>query len=172
MADRAHGVLRWGNGERRLVNQYLEDGNIDPTRVGSAAYLRTIKRQEALWERHSNKNFYQNVRRQTAQWQADGERRGGRRAGNPDAGNDDDDDDDDNDDDDDDVGEDGDEAQGVAGEAAMAQPPPRRRAAPAARESFLLHHSKFILHIINNLSFTQELLDELLHPLKTETRHC
>ena len=82
MADRSSGVLRWGNAERRLVYQYLNDGRIDPTQVGSASYLRTIKVKEPVWDRHSNKNFYQNVRRQTAQWEADRPRQGGRRGPN------------------------------------------------------------------------------------------
>ena len=82
MADRAAGALRWGVQERRLVEQYLNDGKIDPTKVSSASYLRGIKVQEALWDRHTNKNFYQNVRRAVALWQANQPREGGRRAAN------------------------------------------------------------------------------------------
>ncbi|CAB9497191.1 expressed unknown protein [Seminavis robusta] len=72
MANRAAGVLRWGNEERLKVSQYLEAGNIDPTRMNSATYLAHLKTLEAVWDRHSNKNFYQNVRRAVQAWQAEG----------------------------------------------------------------------------------------------------
>ena len=72
MGDRGQdGVLRWGDEERRKVYQYLNEDKIDPNRMESATYLRGIKSMEAIWERHSNKNFYQNVRRQVARWLAD-----------------------------------------------------------------------------------------------------
>ncbi|CAB9530746.1 hypothetical protein SEMRO_3025_G342300.1 [Seminavis robusta] len=72
MANRAAGVLRWGNEERLKVSQYLEAGNIDPTRMNSATYFAHLKTLEAVWDRHSNKNFYQNVRRAVQAWQAEG----------------------------------------------------------------------------------------------------
>ena len=78
MGDRAAGPLRWGEEERRLVDQYLRDGRLDPTRIKSSTYLRSVKRREALWDRHPGKNFNQNVRRQVLQWQTDRERDGGR----------------------------------------------------------------------------------------------
>lgn len=85
MAGRgAGGVLRWGDEERRLVFAYLNDGRIDSNRVGSAAYLRSVKVREAIWDRHANKNFYQNVRRQVTTWLAGQERAGGRRGGDED----------------------------------------------------------------------------------------
>lgn len=80
MSDRASGVLRWGEEERRLVEQYLNDGRIDVTQVQSATYLRSLMRLEPVWDRHVKKNFYQNVRRHVAQWQASQPRQGGRRA--------------------------------------------------------------------------------------------
>ena len=80
MGDRAAGPLHWGEEERRLVDQYLRDGRLDPTRIKSSTYLRSVKRREALWDRHPGKNFNQNVRRQVLQWQTDRKRDGGRRS--------------------------------------------------------------------------------------------
>lgn len=71
--------LRWGDEERRLVFQYLEDGRLDPKRMNSAVYLRSIKTLEPCWDKHANRNFYQNVRRQVAAWQSSQHRAGGRR---------------------------------------------------------------------------------------------
>ena len=106
MAQRANGPLRWRDEERRLVEQYLNDGRLDATRVGNAAYLRTIQQREPIWARHPAKNFYQNVRRQTAIWLAAQPRAGGRRAAGGGAaaagGQGDDNDSDDEDDEDDD----------------------------------------------------------------------
>lgn len=83
MAGRgAAGHRRWGDEERRLVFQYLQNGQLDPNRIESAAYLRSIKVREDIWDRHENKNFYQNVRRQVTTWLAAQERGGGRRGGN------------------------------------------------------------------------------------------
>lgn len=112
MGDRAAGVLRWGEAERRLVRQYLEDGRLDATRVGSASYLKRIMDKEDVWKRHPAKNFYQNVRRMANQYQVDQERKGGCRRNdenknedNNDDGEDDGDDDkeEDNEDDDEDA---------------------------------------------------------------------
>jgi len=126
MAGRGAGEpQRWGDEERRLVYQYLNDGRLDPERVESAAYLRGLKVREAVWDQHVNKNFYQNVRRMVASWQAAQRRAGGRRGGGDggdDGGGGGGGDDDDDDDDDDDAG---------APEPAQARPPAR---APQPRE--------------------------------------
>ena len=57
-------TVRWGEAENRLLADYLQDGRLDLERVvGSASYLSHLKQQETVWNRHSNKNFNQNVRR-------------------------------------------------------------------------------------------------------------
>ena len=77
--NRAAGALRWGLEEKRLVSQYIQDGRLDPTRVGSAAYLATLKPLEPLWARHIPKNFYQNIRRNVASYMAEQDGIGQRR---------------------------------------------------------------------------------------------
>ena len=79
MADPANDPLRWREPEKALVRQYLDDGRMDPTRVNSASYLRSLKMWERLWAWHPNRNFYEGVRRVTAIWLAAQPRGGGRR---------------------------------------------------------------------------------------------
>ena len=67
----AHGALRWGLAERRLVMQYLNQGWLDPNRAGNAGYLHEIQQQEELWARHAARNFYQNVRQEIARWRVE-----------------------------------------------------------------------------------------------------
>jgi hypothetical protein len=68
MAGRGNAPLRWDDDERRLVFDYLGDGRLDPNKVSSAVYLKSLKIKEAKWDKHDNKNFYQNVRQQVASW--------------------------------------------------------------------------------------------------------
>ena len=77
MAGRGDGGDRWGEAERHLVLAYLEDGRLDPDRVGSPAYLQFVKQREDLWKRHGNKNFYRNIRKQVNSWLNGNEGRGG-----------------------------------------------------------------------------------------------
>jgi len=105
-ADRqAHG-LRWGTDERRLVDRAFQrgpghPGGIDPTQMMSAQHMRDLHNREALWARHNQRNFNQNVRRRVRELEAEANLAGQRRRQN------DDDEDDDNDgDDDDDAGDD------------------------------------------------------------------
>jgi hypothetical protein len=55
--------VRWGEAEKKLVLLYLHDGRLAVDRLSSASYLAQLKKEEPLWDRHSNKNFNQNVRR-------------------------------------------------------------------------------------------------------------
>jgi len=66
MADHRAGVLHWGKDERAKVARYLHQGWIDFSLLSLAAYMAGLKSREPIWERHPQKNFNQNVRRQCA----------------------------------------------------------------------------------------------------------
>ena len=110
MADRQAGSLRWGRQERNMLRQYLENGQIDFTRLDSANYIDELAGREAIWSRHLNtrngpRNLRQNIRRGCNEWRTERDRQGRRGGGNANpggnaggnGGNDDDDDDDDDD---------------------------------------------------------------------------
>lgn len=106
-ADRRARALRWGNDERNLVDSYFRRGptharGLDPSRVNSIMYMRDLREQEALWRRHPQRNFNQNVRRRVSELQAEANYPG--RAARPNPPDDEDEDEDDEDilDDDDD----------------------------------------------------------------------
>jgi len=79
MVARASGALRWGRGERELVQKYLDAGRIDFTRLDDVEYLRGIQSKEDLWKRHPPRNFYQNIRRACSVWQVNNNLEGARR---------------------------------------------------------------------------------------------
>ena len=87
MANRRAGALRWGEEEKHLIRQYIQAGNIDFTRMGDVAYLRTLMDREAVWSRHPPRNFYQNIRRAVDVHQADELLNNGRRNNNNDNNN-------------------------------------------------------------------------------------
>jgi hypothetical protein len=59
---------RWNEPEKNLLMAYLKDGRLDISRIDSSSYLAQLKKNEVLWDRHPNKNFYQNVRRTLLSW--------------------------------------------------------------------------------------------------------
>jgi hypothetical protein len=145
MAGRGNAPLRWGDEERRLVFQYLQDGRIDTNRIESAAYLRSIKVREAVWDRHANKNFYQNIRRMVTTHLAGQQRSGGRRGG----GNEDEAAEDNGDDDDDD-----------AFELDEEEPPNQRR-----ESLFLFLCSRFANFLIRTLLTSPQSRHKCINPL-------
>ena len=94
--DRPAGALRWGHEERRLVAAYIRRGEVNFTRLNSARYMQELKICEPIWDRHSQRNFNQNMRRACAAYAVEEDRAGARRR-NQDGGAEDDEDDDDDD---------------------------------------------------------------------------
>ena len=66
--------VRWGEPERELAKDYFRGNKgitINHKKLqDDAAYRRKLQRREPLWARHPNKNFDQNMKRHSEDWEA------------------------------------------------------------------------------------------------------